>query len=262
MNTRIHPAVHAQGIARFRPLALILVFVASLALGASVDHFEWAPVTSPQAAGRSFAVTILATDTNHQVVTNFTGPVKIAGKVGSGVQSTAILGALLSQNSQAGSASVGYAFTPNVDITITHVRAYSGGRVSIWSEKGILLAAQDLSDLGGKWVERPLLMPLKLQAANTYRVILWSKGYRYYWRTSGVTTFANGSIGPSYTASSDMFPTNIVSSRTWLVDLRYSVGSSAAVDLMPSTSGSFVDGAWTGSVTVQQGPPGTRRRCD
>jgi uncharacterized repeat protein (TIGR01451 family) len=221
-------------------------------VAASVDHFDWAPVNSPQQAGLPLAVNVTARDVNNETVTNFVGPVTLAGREGNGLQSLPILGDLSYQNSSSGSAAVGYSFTPDADITVTHVRAYSGGRISVWTDDGVLLAARDVSDFSGTWVETPLLLPLGLSAGNTYRVTLWSANHKYYSRNGSVTNFPHGSIGSSYSANSDIFPKTVVASRTWLVDLRYSVGRSNVVGIAPTLSGSFVDGAWSGSVTVLQ----------
>lgn len=157
--------------------------------GGPVDHFEWDTIPSPQQVDVLFHVGISARDTGNQLVTNFSGPVSITGKAGEAVQSFPVLGDLTYQDfsyASYGPASAGYAFTPDADITVTHVRAFSGGQISIWTDDGVLLARQDASDFGGTWVEIPLLVPLALSVGNTYRVTLWSGACRYYWRTGAV----------------------------------------------------------------------------
>src|SRR6185503_15457130 len=173
----------------------------------SIDRFLWSDIASPQQAGQPFAVRITALDTNNTVVTNFAGPVILTGAVGSGVESFPILGNLTYQDfsyNQNGPVSAGYSFTPDADLLATHARHYSGGRVSIWTEDGVLLTARDVADFGGfpgAWRETPLLLPLVLYAGNTYRVTIWSESNRYYWRNASVTAFPNGLIGPSYGAN-------------------------------------------------------------
>jgi hypothetical protein len=189
----------------------------------------------------------------------FCCPVVLTGAVGGGVGSFPILGNIGYQDfsfNQHGPVSAGYSFTSDADLLVTHARHYSGGRVSIWTDDGVLLTARDVSDFGGfpgSWLETPLLMPLVLYAGNTYRVTLWSGSNRYYWRNSSVTSFPNGLIGPSYVASTDVFPRDVYPSRTWLVDLRYTVGVSNSVAIAPTVTGNFVDGVWTGSMSVLQG---------
>ncbi len=176
-----------------------------------------------------------------------------------------MLGNLVPQESSFfpfGAVSGGFAFTPTADIVVTHARHYSGGRVSIWTDAGVLLSAREVGDFGGTWVETPLLVPLSLYAGNTYRVTLWWGSSRTYWRNDSVSNFVDGIIGPSYSVGSDVFPQSVIPSRTWLVDLRYTTGSSRAVPISPSVSGNFVNGIWTGSVSVLAAAENVRLSVD
>jgi len=229
----------------------------------SLHHFESRFIESPQRVGVSFEVLLTARDVTNGLVEDFTGTVALTASSDSDLRSAPLLGNLGHQDfsyNQHGPVSAGFAFTPNTDITVTHVRHYSGGRISIWTDSGVLLAAREVSDFGGLWVETPLYVPLTLSAGTTYRVTLWSGSYRYYWRTSSVTNFADGLIGPSYTAGSDVFPQSVIPSRTWLVDLRYTAGSSNSYPITPAVSGNFVGGTWTGDVAVLQAAPKARLR--
>ncbi len=73
-------------------------------------------------------------------------------------------------------------------------------------------------------------------------------------RTAWPTTFANGSVGQNfYAAYGDTFPAQVYGTN-WgpLVDLRYRVAFSNSIPVSPTSSGAFVNGVWSGNVTVAQ----------
>ena len=56
-----------------------------------------------------------------------------------------------------------------------------------------------------------------------------------------------------YVTGSDAFPTSwLDSGYFYLVDLKYTVGGQVPVTIMPTNSGNFVNGVWSGSITAQQ----------
>ncbi|HWN93701.1 MAG TPA: M36 family metallopeptidase [Methylomirabilota bacterium] len=215
----------------------------------ALDHFTWSVVPSPQVAGQPFAVTIEARDFSNHVVTNFSGPVALSGLANSGA-SNSILSAPAHDNFASGSFSLGYAFTPNADITVTAVRHYFGTRVSIWTDAGLLVIAQPVSSAAGTWLETPLPSPVQLTAGTRYRVAAFTGGGTYHWRTDGPATFPHGTIDQTFNGSGDVFPISSDAARWWFVDLRYNVGTSTPVPITPATSGSFTAGVWSGDVTV------------
>lgn len=56
-----------------------------------VDHFEWAPVASPQITGERFPVTVTARDDLNNTVKDFDGAVSVTGLPGSGTASTVVV---------------------------------------------------------------------------------------------------------------------------------------------------------------------------
>jgi uncharacterized repeat protein (TIGR01451 family) len=85
-------------------------------------------------------------------------------------------------------------------------------------------------------------------AGNRYRVGVFSGGEPYYWRTDGTTVFTNGVINQGYYSAGDAFPIQPDTVRWYMVDLRYSPPAA----MTPGTSGNFVNGSWTGNITVQE----------
>jgi len=218
----------------------------------AVDRFEFSTIASPQTVNVPFNVTITARNASNVAITNFHGTVALGGLIGGGTTSTSILSSPVHQNNSSGDFTLGYSFTPDVNMTITAVRHYFGTKVSIWTEAGVLLAAQPVTSVPGTWVETPLNTPLALTAGTTYRVGGYTGGGNYYYRNDGLAPFANGTIVQSFNGSSDAFPNNPDGTRWWFVDLRYIVGSYLPVAISPTNSGVFTNGAWTGDITVLQ----------
>jgi uncharacterized repeat protein (TIGR01451 family) len=240
----------------FRPLFAALLLLTSLCgEAAQVSYFSIDPVSEAQHSGAPFNLTVTARDAAGNPATDFSGTVNLQAVSDHLASSHPIVGNIGYSSfsfNQNGPASAGFGFTPISDITVTHVRHFSGGRISIWTETGVLLTARDVVDFGGQWLETPLFLPLKLEAGQTYRVTFWSGSARYYWNNSAIlTNFQHGLIGPNYLANADTFPTTVVP-QTYLVDLRYTAGTSNSVPILPNTAGSFTNGIWAGTVSVLQ----------
>lgn len=229
-----------------------MVTSAVATLTVRVDHFVWGAISSPQLANLVFGATITAEDVNNQTVTNFTGALALSGIADGGVMTNAILGSPTYTATYSGDYTLGYAFTPNTNITVTHVRHTFGTKVSIWTDGGTLLATQPATSVPGTWVETPLATPLTLTAGVPYRVAAYTAGGSYYFRTDMGNSFTNGTINQSYYAAGDGFPASTTSAQWWLVDLRYTVSSGGSVVLTPTNTGNFASGVWTGDVTVLQ----------
>jgi uncharacterized repeat protein (TIGR01451 family) len=216
----------------------------------AVDHFEFSAVPSPQLVNVPFSLTLTARDASNRVVTNFEGALALGGVVQSGSVSTSILAAPVHQNTFSSDYTLGYSFTPSVDITVTAVRHYFGVKVSLWTDAEVLLAAQPVVSVPGTWRETALGTPVSLSAGTRYRVAAYSGGGDYYWREDGLPEFPHGTIDGSWDISGDGFPASSDSVRWWFVDLRYIVGTLAPVAIAPTNSGVFSNGVWTGGVTV------------
>jgi hypothetical protein len=177
--------------------------------------------------------------------------VTLTGAAGSSITNR-ILGDVVHNSSFNGSYTVGYSFTPNTNIVVTHVRHYADTKVSIWTDGGALVTSQTVSSTPGVWIETPLSSPVLLQAGVRYRVGVFSGGLNAgnYYRFDLPTVFTNGNLHSSYYNSGDNFPAFTDSPRWYFVDLRYSVGTEIPVPVTPSFSGNFTNGVWSGNVAL------------
>lgn len=219
-------------------------------LPGQLDHFIWSNLGPSQYAGLPFSATITALDAFNNPATAFTRLANLTASAGAPFGTNFILGNLAFTSSSFGNFTLGYSFTPNTNLTVTHVRSFFGTKVSIWDNSGTLLAAQPVGGAAGVWTETPLQTPLVLNAGVTYRVGAYTAGGNYYWRTDGVNTFTNGVLVQSYDASGDAFPNVTDSTHWWFVDLRFTTGSSAAALLTPLVTGPFTNASWTGNLTI------------
>jgi uncharacterized repeat protein (TIGR01451 family) len=224
-------------------------------LPGQLDHFSWSAITNPVSLGHPTAVTIAAKDYFNSTVSNYTAPVAISATGFYPGATGTLLPSLTHGSSYNDSVTVGYAFTPNTDLIVTHVRHYFGTKVSIWTDDGILLASQNVNSSPGTWVETQLSRPVQLLAGVRYRVGAYSGGGNYYRNNNSMSLFSHGTIDQVYSSSGDGFPQDY-SYYIWLVDLRYSVGELQPVAVTPMESGPFVDGNWSGTVTLLEDVPG------
>ena len=195
-------------------------------LPGQLDHFAWSAIGTTQYVGTPFAATISALDSFNNPASAFNGSANLIGSAGGGLVTNYVLGNLLPTTSGSGAYTLGYSFTPNTNLTITHVRSYFGTKVSIWTDAGALLAVQTVSGSSGAWTETPLSTPLVLNAGTSYRVAAYTGGGNYYWRTDSLNSFTNGVLNQSYEGGGDVFPTSSDTARWWFVDLRYTTGTS------------------------------------
>ena len=217
------------------------------------DHFVWSPVASPQFTGQPFTVTNTAYDNNNYQV-NFMLPVNLnAWAPGPGLANRNFLGSPTAQEITPGNGEsvVGYSFTPNTNLVATAVRSYFGDKVELWTDGGVLLAAQSVASMEGTWVETVLTNPVVLFAGVTYRVGAHvTNNGTVYWNDNLQTTFPDGAINASWSIAGDNFP-NGPDSGQYLVDLRYGTNV-MSVPMNPVVSGNFNYGVWRGNVAVLQ----------
>ncbi|MBI5386751.1 MAG: DUF11 domain-containing protein [Verrucomicrobia bacterium] len=223
-------------------------------LPGQVHHFTWAEMPSVQPAGQPISVSVVAQDYFSNTASNYAGPVSLAAFQVTGEESGTLLNGAAHSSSDYdySTTTAGYAFTPNTDLRVTHVRHYSGTKVSIWTDTGILLASQPVASVPGSWGETALANPVWLSAGNTYRIGVYGGRYLYY-RTDGPSAFSHGTVNSDCYVYGDAFPQNTSWWRWPMVDLRYSVQLVEAVAITPSVSGAFAGGTWTGSVLVPAG---------
>ncbi len=232
----------------------------------ALHHFNFSAVPTPQLVNTPFPVTVTAVDAVNSQVSGFAGTVNLWGVLGSNSSpSSTILGSPSWDVGAGGLLTVGYSFTPTNNITITHVRHYSGSKVSIWTDGGVLLASQNVQSTERVWMETPLAAPVGLQAGTTYRLAVYVTDSQnwYYRNATGPFGFADGTIGHAYSYYGDGFPNNNYGGDgNWaFVDLRYVPGL-FTVPVSPNTTASFVNGSWTGSITVPQAVANLRLHAD
>jgi hypothetical protein len=235
-------------------------------LTTALDHLAWSAVTATQSLNTPFGVTVTAQNLLNGVATGFTGTVGLSASASGVRPSTTIIGNLTGYSHLSGSEmTLGYAFTPNTNMQVTSVRGYTTDKVSIWTDSGTLLGSQAVS-ASGSWAEAALASPITLSAGTTYRVgaHLPTGMYGCYRTTSWPTTFPNGTIGQNfYYSYGDVCPSSVYSTGQGpLVDLRYQVVFSNSIPVTPTSSGTFVNGVWSGNVTISQGTTNVVLKAD
>jgi len=221
------------------------------------DHFTWSAIPSPQWVGVPFPVTLTAEDASNNVV-DFRLPVTLSAIIpGSTLGTNTLLNSPAADQSATDPTNypdytLGYAFTVNTNVYVTHVRSYFGDKVSIWNESGQLLATQAVVSVPGTWVDTPLSSPVFLSAGDTYLVAVHEYQAEYFWSDSLPDTFANGTINETFWDQGDVFPQTADPFTQWYyVDVRYGTDFYAA-GVNPVTVATFTNGVWSGSVAVLQ----------
>lgn len=214
-----------------------------------LHHFAWDPIASPQQTDAPFSVSIAAEDAFNNLVTNFTGTAALGG--GTGAMPTNFFGGAPFTNSGTGDFTIGFSFVPKADLTVTHFRHYSGTKVSLWTDTGLQLASEIVSSSSGNWLETPLASPVRLAAGMTYVLACYTGGNDYFLRDDPETDFTDVTLLTGLYQSEDQFPTIVLQTVGWAVDIRYVVGDIATpVALTPTNSANFVGGRWSGAITI------------
>lgn len=228
------------------------------------DRFGLSSVASPQMTDTPFPVTVTAQDFYANLISNFNGSATLRGAVGQPPIEGTLFPTIAHESSfESGPYTFGVDFTPSTDITVTHVRHYTGAKMSIWTQEGALLANQPVLSTPGTWTETPLSVPLQLRANTTYRLSHYTGPDDYYYSTNFPTSFDHGSIGETYYSFGDAFPLNPLGQVNWMMDLRYTIGPpSIPVSIAPTTIGPFTNGLWSGYVSVRQPAAGMHLEVD
>jgi hypothetical protein len=112
------------------------------------------------------------------------------------------------------------------------------------------MATLPVASVPGSRRETLLPKPIQLYAGQRYRIGAYTAGVgTNFARFDLPATFAHGSIHQSYEAFGDSFPITPHPARWWFVDLVYSMGSFDSLILAPDAA-TFVNGAWTGNITI------------
>jgi uncharacterized repeat protein (TIGR01451 family) len=219
------------------------------ALG-ELHHFTWNDIPSPQTAGTPVPVTLAAHDVSGNLISNFTGTTLFTGWSNGPTITTNLFGAITFSNIVNGDYTLGYAFRPAVDLRVTHVRHYEGSKVTIWTDTGVPVVTRTVSGPSGEWTETPLDVPVTLFAGQRYRVAYYTAGGGAYMSEVIETNFTHLHIESGYYSVGDAFPT-IELTPGWAVDFNFLVaGPSVMFAVTPTNSGSFVQGAWNGLITL------------
>lgn len=204
-----------------------------------LDHFGWTVQPDRNA-------TLTARDAAGNLVTNFSGSANLTAFTIDGDATNNLLGNI-APSVFAGfeRATVGYSFTPDTDMLAIGVRHFSGDKVSLWTEDGVLLGSQVVQSQTGTWQETAL-SPIQLLAGRTYRVGVYSQGYTSnYLRLDGLSTFAHGTLGEAYEGPGDACPLDPHPARWWLVDIIYTIPALSPAAVSPAQV-NFVNGLWNG----------------
>lgn len=229
---------------------------------AALSTFTWGPIAPLQFGHIPFAETITAKDLYGNTITNYSGSPALTGVTGTSTVAP-MLGSITYTASSSGTYTLGYIFTPNTNLTVTHVRSLFGTKVSIWNNSGTLLASQAVAGTSGTWAETALTTPITLTAGTSYRIGAYTNGGLYYYRSTAHTSPTFATIGVPYYASGDAYPSVADATTTgYLVDLKVTYGNFTPIAGVTPTNPTFVSGVWTGNVTVPQGASSMRLRID
>jgi len=154
-----------------------------------------------------------------------------------------------------GDFTLGYSFTPNKNMTVTHFRHYFGTKVSLWTDDGTLLATANVTSTPENWTVTPLSTPVLLTAGTTYRLTAYTGGGEWYESTFFPAFFADGTFSDSYAGAGDAFPaTADTVDYGYLVDLIYSEGSRPlALTVTSGTLNLLSTNTYTGPTLISGG---------
>ena len=217
----------------------------------AVASLQWSTLASAQTQNVPFSVTLTAKDVNGYTATGDNGTATLSGLTGTTTTGTILGQPTPTWSGNYGTFTMGYSFTPSSNLLITGVEHYFGSKISIWTDSGTLLASQTYAVAAPGWAATPLSTPITLLAGTTYRIAAYSAGQTYYLWADASHSSPLGTIGQEYEVSGDGFPTNSYSYDWYLVDVVAQVTTTTAVPITPTTA-TFVNGVWTGSVTVTQ----------
>ncbi len=219
------------------------------ALG-ELHHFAWNAISSPQTTGIPVPVALSARDVSGNLISNFTGTTLFTGWSNGPALATNLFGELTFSNIVNGDYTLGYAIRPTVDLRVTQVRSYEGTKVTLWTDTGTPVVTRAVSGPSGQWTETPLDVPVTLFAGQRYRVAYYTAGGGAYMRGVIETNYTHLDIESGYYTDGDAFPTTELSPG-WAVDFNFLVaGPSVRFTVTPMNSGNFVQGAWTGFITL------------
>ena len=227
-----------------------------------VASFQWSTIASPQYKNVAFPVTMTAKDANGYTVTGYSGTANLTGEVGTTTSTTMLGGPSPIDDGYDDGWTDGYSFTPSANFLVTDFLHFYGTQESLWTSAGTLLATQTFTNPSGSWVDTPLTTPVQLYAGQTYVVGVYKAVETYYYYgTSMSATTPVGTIDEAYEVEANAFPTETAGVQWWFIDLRGELGTYTSIPVSPTTA-TFVNGVWTGNMTVQRAATGVRLHVD
>jgi uncharacterized repeat protein (TIGR01451 family) len=219
-----------------------------------LDRFTWSAISSPKRMNQSFTATITAKDGANNTLTSFNGTATLSA-TSLQTLTNSILNNANHSGSFGGTNTVGYSFTPQNDLLVSHFRHYFGKRVSIWKVQDgsfDLLAALNVTSNPGTWVATALSAPLLLEAGTTYILASYTETDSFY-RLDGSRNFADGTIDQNLLTDTNALPILAIAAQSFLVDLTYVVHRKEPITFTPATA-AFNSGV--ANVNVSIGLPG------
>jgi hypothetical protein len=257
---------------------------------AGVDHFVWSAIPSPQYANQPFTVTVAANDAFNSTVSNFTGTVFLRATAGGGISMiedfesgiwphspwVSVAGITLGTISAAYAHDGNYGLSDPDWIYRTDVAIGSAGDgLSWWIRPGTGRAYLGFgASAGGCWsiVAAPNTSQFLIQQNSGYGFVnvatnnqTWQTGK---WYKVGVQFSSTSSVicnlydSDGTTLLNSLSYANVtglpggVAMRSFggfsLDTITSGAGAGAMIPMSPTNSGNFVQGVWTGAVTVVQ----------
>ena len=230
-----------------------------------LHHFEWDVIADPQNAGTAFPVTITAKDGAGATVTGFSDTVDLSGWAGGagvlysadfedgdgGWTATASWDSVGDWQWGTPSSGPGAAFSgENVWATNLHGNYTDSGGTNYLSQTFDFSGVFGLELSWQQWVE----VFYSYDTAETY-----VNGDLVYSRTSSSPTSGYEEVVVDLSAYDNLadveivfalYATTVVSQPGWYIDDVVISADATPVPISPTVTGEFVDGVWTGSVTV------------
>ena len=224
-------------------------------LGSAVDHFLFGPIGSIVAVSNAFSVSLTAQNGTNGTSSSFAGTVALSA-VGTVADTNTIVDNLTPGNwGQVSNAwTFGYAFTPKVDLQVIGVRSYGIQKVSIWTSGGTLVTNQTFPSGSAAWAQTNLPSPITLLAGTQYVIGgLYPANQDRCLIADPPSVFAHGTVDNYRVESGDAFPTAKPSPSLMAgVDLVYVAVVTVLVPIIPTSAASFVNGVWTGTISVEE----------
>jgi len=120
---------------------------------------------------------------------------------------------------------LGYKFKIFDDITVFSFRHYFGKNVTLWTDKGTMLATVTVNGSEGRWTEHTLPEPVTLTGNESYILAAYTGGEPYFLSDQIESNFPDGKIQESRRSTGNRFPNILSSVHWWMVDLVYKTGS-------------------------------------